>query len=399
MQPYRLSTRIKLALVVAAVAIGVGSMLITGRLADRLQEQDEAAVELWARAIEYQAQSVANESELGFVFSEIVEPARFSVPAVITDEDVSEIVTFRNVTVDSSRGVAAVRERLLREARAMDASREPIRFELAPGVTQLVHYGDSPLARVLRWFPLVQLLVIALLVGVGYVGFSYIRRTEQSLLWVGLAREAAHQMGTPLSSMIGWIELLRLEERTSESNENVAEELQRDVDRLRRVADRFEQIGSEPALEERPLAPLLHGVADYMRQRFPRHSAKVVLDVQADESLVVRVNPGLFEWVIENLIKNALDAIGGEGKILITATADDVAVVIQVQDTGRGMDRATARHLFRPGFSTKRRGWGLGLSLARRIVKEYHGGRLELVHTRPGEGTVFEIRLPMAGNG
>ena len=422
MTPYRTSTRIKLGLIVSAVAIALASLLFTQRLADRLEAQDAQAVEVWARAIEYQYRVSAStqgldpqvvddlrvvlgdadldperraeltaaldtladdppSDGLDFVFTEIIEPGRFSVPAVVTDLGMTTASAARNVDEG---------EDLLALAAEMDEIHPPIRIE---DFGQIVHYGESPLARLIRLFPIVQLGVVALFVLVGYLGFSYVRRSEQSSLWVGMAREAAHQLGTPLSSMMGWIELLRLGDAADP--DTIADELEQDTDRLRRVADRFEKIGSQPALAATHLRPLLDRVADYIRRRVPT-SAPVEITVEADPALVASLNDELFEWVIENLLKNALDAregIPGPHRIDLRARAADGRIWVEVADTGKGMDRATARHVFRPGFSTKRRGWGLGLSLAKRIVETYHGGELAVAETAVGVGTVFRITL------
>lgn len=422
MSAYRTSAKIKLGLILAAVAIGVSSLWFTSRLADRLEAQDAQAVELWASAIEFQyrlsARPAADEvydrlaellqasgredaasllaavdtlrdgppdDGLDFVVSQIIVPDRFSVPAIITDEAVTYVSASRNVEVEGAEALALAAD--------FDAIHTPIRIRESPNGPLLVHYGESPLARMTRLFPTVQLGVVALFVLVGYLGFSYLRRSEQSSLWVGMAKEAAHQLGTPLSSMIGWIELLRLGDAAP--SEQIADELEQDVERLRRVADRFEKIGSLPTLEPTRVRPVLDGVADYMRRRVPT-SAPVTITVDAPDDLWARLNPDLFEWVVENLLKNALDAfdgVPGPNRIAVVAQESGGRAVVTVRDTGKGMDRATARHVFRPGFSTKRRGWGLGLSLARRIVETYHGGSLTVAETRPGGGTTFRIDL------
>ena len=280
---------------------------------------------------------------------------------------------------------------LLETAADMDLANTPIAVHQG-GIPQLVHYGESPLARLIRLFPFVQLAVVGLFILVGYLGFSYVRRSEQSNLWVGMAKEAAHQLGTPLSSMIGWVELMRLGEDAAPLD-TIADELERDVDRLRRVADRFEKIGSLPDLERQLVAPVLESVGDYMRRRLPQSGRPIRLTVDAPDELEASMNAELFEWVIENLLKNAMDAMGDGGDLTVRAYSQGTDVVVDVVDTGKGMDRATARHVFRPGFSTKRRGWGLGLSLAKRIVEAYHGGTLQVASTRPGEGTTFRITL------
>src|SRR5690606_37043007 len=418
---YRTTTKIKLGLIVAAIVIAAASLFYTNALADRVTQQEQSAVRLWVRAIEYQAQTnVVNPhaadfealgrlldeaeasglidderaarfadalgwartmpptEELDFVFNEIIEPARFNVPAIITDSLTGEVVVWRNVDVDTTASFEENAAHLRDLAAAFDEENEPIRFEYLDGQVQYVHYGDSELARLIRWFPPIQLGFVALFILVGYLGFSYVRRSEQSNLWVGMAKEAAHQLGTPLSSMIGWIELLRLSHEDDEQTMTVAAELEQDVGRLRRVADRFEKIGSVPELTPTRLAPVLERVADYIRRRIPREGPRVTLDLYAPSDLVVALNAELFEWVIENLLKNALDAIEGDGQIIVEARRRDGDAVIEVRDTGRGIDRSAQRHIFRPGFSTKKRGWGLGLSLARRIVVEYHGGSLSL---------------------
>ncbi len=440
MSPYRTSTKIKLGLIVAAVAIAVASLLFTSRLADRLEAQDEAAVELWARAIEFQSSAqmqaamagdgtewdaldslaaasglpdaerarlaeaverAANpppDAGLGFVFDEIVLPARFSVPAILVDSTTGAIVSSRNVpkaTEDDPEALAAL-------VGEMGVRHPPIPLRTGPDQVQRVYYGESPLARLIRLFPFVQLAVVGLFVLVGYLGFSYVRRNEQSSLWVGMAREAAHQLGTPLSSIIGWVELLRLGDDAPPA-EMIADELERDVDRLKRVADRFEKIGSTSALVPTPVGPLLEAVMDYMRPRVSASSG-VSLGVEAEAGLSAMLNADLFEWVVENLTKNALDAMEGVPsppgghRVDATANLEGGRVVVRVRDTGKGMDRATARHVFRPGFSTKRRGWGLGLSLAQRIVESTHGGSLAVEETRVGAGTTFRIEVEPSGD-
>ena len=439
MKAYRTSVKIKLGLIVAAVAIAVASLGYTNRLANRLMQQERDSIQLYARAIEYQAQSgpgnpvlpelaaldralargalsisadsaralrsavawaeaMPASEEIDFVFNEIIEPGRFSVPAIITDTLVTEVGPARNVPVDSSLTADEQQALYLERAREMDEVHDPIRVDYGDGFVQLVHYGESEIVNQLRWFPLVQLLFVAAFVGVGYLGFSYVRRSEQANLWVGMAKEAAHQLGTPLSSMIGWIELLRLEGEDEPDGmaSTVADELERDVGRLRRVADRFSKIGSVPELQPQPLAPVVRGVAEYVGRRVPKEGRQIGLSVDLPDGLEVALNAELFEWVVENLLKNALDAIEGDGSISVRGRREKANAVIDVRDTGKGIDRAAARHVFRPGFSTKRRGWGLGLSLAKRIVEDYHGGTLALAESRVGQGTTFRITLPLA---
>lgn len=432
MNAYQASSKLKRVLIVAAVAIAVASLWYTNALANRLMAQEREAIRLWAAAQAYVATAEAGNphvatlerlraalaadsaahaalewalrmpptDEIDFVFSEIVLPERFSVPAVITDTARTTVVTARNVRVDSSRGPEHVRAALLRRAAQFDAVHPPLLLDLGPDLPpQLVHYGESDAVRALRVFPYVQLAVVALFVLVGYLGFAYVRRSEQSNLWVGMAKEAAHQLGTPLSSLLGWTELLRASEAPEAAA--IADEIERDVARLGRVADRFQKIGSVPELTVQPLAPAVEATAEYVRRRLPQ-ARHVVLSVDVPPDLRVALNRELFEWVVENLLKNALDAMEGrDGRITvrgfrrISARGRSLAC-LEVTDTGKGIERRAQRLVFRPGYSTKTRGWGLGLSLARRIVEDYHGGRLALVRSRPGAGTTFRITLEEA---
>ena len=296
--------------------------------------------------------------------------------------------------------------KLMTTVEDMAAIHEPIPIvvvfpatENSPSIrfVQYVYYGESQLIVGLRWFPFVQLLFVSLFVLVGYLGFSHIRRSEQSSLWVGMAKEAAHQLGTPISSLMGWLEYLRYKEKTSpgESAEKTYEEIEEDIARLRRVASRFSDIGSLPKLDPQPIAPVIENTASYIERRLPQQGMLIKLNVDVDPDYTVPLNAELFEWVIENLLKNALDALGSDqGNITLDASSGEGIIQIDISDTGKGIDRRDWKNVFRPGFSTKKRGWGLGLSLAKRIVEDYHGGSLSLVSSRPGQGTTFRIELP-----
>jgi hypothetical protein len=262
-------------------------------------------------------------------------------------------------------------------------------------LTQYLYYDESALIRELRIFPWLQFLFVGLFIMVGYFGFSYLRRSEQSSLWMGMAREAAHQLGTPLSSLMGWIEMLRTPDLTEGQREEALDEIENDVERLQRIAGRFSDIGSQPKLESRNLVPIVEETAAYIRRRLPHRGQDVELTVDLPAQLEAEVNQELFAWVLENLLKNALDAIDGEeGRIVVTGGRDDGRVYVEVADTGEGIERRQWGTIFRPGYSTKQRGWGLGLSLARRVVEAYHDGSLELVDSTVGEGSTFRVELP-----
>ncbi len=271
----------------------------------------------------------------------------------------------------------------------------PIRF------VQNLYYGESELVEGLRKFPYFQLLFVSLFVFVGYFGFSYIRRSEQSSLWVGMAKEAAHQLGTPISSLMGWLEYMRMvDNKKSEStHEETYQEIEKDIERLSRVAGRFSDIGSLPKLDVQLVGPVIESTTDYIRRRLPQSGTFIQLNVVAEPELKAPLNAELFEWVIENLLKNALDAMDSErGRIDLLASATDGKIRIDVRDTGKGIDRRHWKNIFRPGFSTKKRGWGLGLSLAKRIVEDYHGGTLTLVQSKIGQGSTFRIELPASAH-
>ncbi len=445
MKAYRLSVNLKLGLVLAAVAIAVASVAYTNWLANRLREREEFLVRLWAAAQEQLTRTEhvnpyidafqeleAWLGQLGdtkaldqmaryraalawartmpptfdlTLASAIVLEGTFDIPAIITDSTGLQPLFWRNVPVpesfagltpaDSVRAIARLRE-LVTE---MDRVHRPIPIRIRFDDTELVqqvHYGESRLIRQLRLFPYVQLFVVGLFILVGYLGFSYVRRSEQRSLWVGMAKEAAHQLGTPLSSLMGWVELLRTDSLTPNQQREALDEIEKDIDWLKRVAQRFSEIGSLPRLEVQPLAPVIQSTADYIRRRMPSLGKQVTLTVAVPEDVRLPLNAELFEWVIENLLKNALDAIEGpDGRIDVRVRVQGDVVQIEVQDTGRGIDRRHWKNIFRPGYSTKKRGWGLGLSLAKRIVEDYHGGTIALVQSRPGQGSTFRITLPL----
>ncbi len=448
MRAYRHSVKLKLGLIVFAVLIAVASLAYTNELVERLRDREQFMVRLWASAQE-QIESASQydnpylsefrqmeevvidgaESNLSAedreryrealawarsmpppgeitLAGEIILRGEFGMPAIIMDSTLSEIIFWHNVSVpDSLEDLPEDRQRAARarlRARAAEMAQvyDPIVIELGPGenkLKQYIFYDESRLLRELRVFPFVQLLFVALFILVGYLGFSYVRRSEQSSLWVGMAKEAAHQLGTPISSLMGWIELMKIDQMSADQQRSAIDEVEKDVARLNRVASRFSDIGSLPKLEVRQLAPVIQSTADYMRRRMPQHNKRVSLDVSVPDDLWAPLNVELFEWVIENLLKNALDAIETDrGKIEVTAELSDERILIEVKDSGKGIDRRNWRNVFRPGYSTKKRGWGLGLSLAKRIVEDYHGGTLVLAQSRVRQGTTFRIILPIA---
>ena len=452
MQSYRLSTNLKLGLVLFAVAIAVASLVYTSRTVNQLRVRESAIVQLWAAALKeisntgkesvnpyqpelvalmaflesaragtldempsrqeltrYQeavqwAQGMPSVGETNFIADFILirpDDEVFTIPTIITDPNGP--VTWQHLPVpntfassdDSLKGM----EMLEAYREEMDEANPPIVFEISsPPLGELrnqIHYGESKLIRELRLFPYIQLLFVGLFIFVGYIGFSYVRRNEQSSLWVGMAKEAAHQLGTPISSLMGWTELLRSNGLNKEQQVQALTEVDKDITRLQRVANRFSNIGSRPQLEVTDLEPVMQNMVDYMQVRIPKGTRKVALVADVEPGVQAPLNTELFEWVIENLLKNALDAIEtDQGEIFVRVYAHRDRVYIDIKDNGKGIERRQWKNVFRPGYSTKRRGWGLGLSLARRIVEDYHGGSLQLAYSKVGEGSTFRISLP-----
>ncbi|MDZ4699575.1 MAG: HAMP domain-containing sensor histidine kinase [Rhodothermales bacterium] len=449
MQSYRLSTNLKYGLVLFAVLIAVASLTYTSRLVSQLRAREQMVIQLWASALQeitltqlesinpFQpefaelaamltrgetglppeqagalldairwAQSMPPAGEASFIANAFLLSDDIPIPSILADS--SGPISWRNLPgqIDSMmvKDRAGAMERLSTFQAEMDAVNPPVLIEIDDedfgSFRQHVHYGESSLIRELRIFPYAQLLFVGLFIAVGYFGFSYIRRNEQSNLWVGMAKEAAHQLGTPISSLMGWTELLRMPELEAEQREAAVDEIENDISRLKRVANRFSNIGSRPQLTPTALEPVVTGMVEYIRRRTPSVGRQVGLEANVAPDLVVPMNVELFEWVIENLLKNALDAIEtDQGSITIEASRDARWVYVDVRDTGKGIDRRQWKNVFRPGYSTKKRGWGLGLSLAKRIVEEYHGGSLEVTQSRIGEGTTFRVALPAVVQG
>ena len=431
MKTFLSAVNLKLGLIVFAVGIAVASLLYTQGLVNRLRERESANMAVWAGAREEVARAaVANpfqgefqaldgrldpalpdtprlrtalewarnmpvEGHLDFVY-DIVRNYYTDVPAVIADS-LGQPISWHNINVPDTVELSARDSQLVRRRIArMAAEYDPIPIEViyddpAQALRQRVYYGESSIIRELRIYPYLQLFFVGLFIVVGYLGFSYLRRNEQSNLWVGMAREAAHQLGTPISSLMGWVEIMRSEPG---ADQVTLTEMDHDIRRLSLVAKRFNAIGSLPRLELQPLGPVIAGTAEYIRRRMPERGVTLSIDVQED--YVAPINTELFAWVIENLLKNALDALlNGEGQISVSARREGAVYLIDVEDSGRGIDRRHWKDIFRPGFTTRTRGWGLGLSLAKRVIEDYHGGSLILLQSGPSRGSVFRITLPM----
>lgn len=307
-----------------------------------------------------------------------------SVPVVYVDSSFNEVIAYGNI--QSSRGDSLSDQSLKEEMKRMMVHNDPIPVELSDGVVNYIVYADSYLLTKLKYYPYVQISVIGLFVVFGYIMFSISRRSEQDQVWVGMSKETAHQLGTPLSSLLAWVELLKLKYE----NEEAITEMQRDISRLETITDRFSKIGSKPKLEECDVKEVLTRSVGYLQSRLSR---MVSFEIKSESNVKAMISVPLFEWVVENITKNAVDAMEGKGAIVYVVENKGGKVHIDIKDTGKGLPKSKFKSIFKPGFTTKKRGWGLGLTLVKRIVENYHKGKVFVKHSSLGNGTTFRISL------
>ena len=396
------SANIKLSLLVAAVVIVLGTLVYTERLVTQLLQKEREVANLFARSLEFLANSPGEQTDYSFIFDELVRQIDF--PKILTEANNEPAFPYsaatRNIQYDTTLSPEKIKELLIERVHEMDHDNPPIIVKTKTGVPlNYVHYGESPLIRNLRMLPYVEIGVAGMFILIGYIGFSYIKRNEQSSIWVGMAKETAHQLGTPLSSLMAWIDLMKTYAEENPRQLETIRDMENDIARLQKVTDRFSKIGSKTNLKEEDIAEVIGSVIAYYKKRLPSVSKgkQVIIECSRAEgtsdTVTAPLNRELFEWVIENLIKNALEAIEGNGSITFTVTSADGSAIIDVKDTGKGIDLKSKQDIFRPGYSTKQRGWGLGLSLSKRIIEDYHKGKLMVKESKPGKGTTFRIRL------
>lgn len=381
MNIYSKKQRWKQLLIVLALGIGAGSLLYTNQLADRLATQERNKVKLWADGTKFLATSTDQNADLSFVF-EVVK-SNTTIPLVLTDGD-DNIISLRNFDEEKSQDPEYQQKQL----RNIIGHNQPIEIELYGGTKNFIHYDNSNLYYQLKYYPYVSLGIISIFILVAYFAFSFARKAEQDQVWVGLAKETAHQLGTPLSSLIAWIEYLKLKNVDAAT----LADMKKDVSRLETITERFSKIGSVPDLIPANLPKVLHESVDYMQTR---SSKKVIFTLSTDDvkNAQIPMNIPLFAWVIENLCRNAIDAMEGGGSINVVAIDLGTKVAIDVSDTGKGIPRSKFETVFQPGYTSKKRGWGLGLSLTRRIVEQYHRGKISVKQSEIGKGTTFRITL------
>jgi len=376
---YRKRQRWKQLLFFAAILIGVGSLWYTNRLVNQIEITERQKMELWAEAVRIMDQADF-DADLAFPFS-VIE-SNTHIPVILTDSS-GNILGHKNL--DSIK--AEDPEYMQKQLEHAMLENESLIINLGPDERQYLHYRDSILLRTLIYFPYVQLGVIILFILVSYIAFSISRKAEQNEVWTGMSKETAHQLGTPISSLMGWMEILK----QSKLDPETVNELQKDASRLEKITDRFSKIGAKPTLKEADLSKILSNSLDYIRNRGPAN-IKYLLDLP-EEPIRTMLNETLFEWVIEKLCKNATDAIGDNGRVILHAVNTDNHVIIDVEDTGKGIVKSRFKTIFKPGFTTKTRGWGLGLSLSKRIIETYHNGKIFVLSSDPGESTIIRIML------
>ena len=378
--------QVKILLVIAAIVIAVASLITSHLLTRDLEREERARMEVWATAM--RTLNTADENtNLGLVLKVINE--NNTIPVIVLDAK-GNAQTFRNVQLkgkiyeDSLKAATAIGRELL-------ASGKNIRIYLDDGPHpdyNDVCFDDSSILKRLAYYPFVQLGVVLIFVVIAIFALLTSKRAEQNKVWVGLSKETAHQLGTPISSLMAWVEILK----EQYPNDDLIPEMNKDVERLQLIADRFSKIGSLPEMQPSSLNDVLLHVVDYMDHRTSKRIR--ITTKMPDHTVMALMNPNLFEWVVENLCKNAVDAMGGTaGSITLSVDDSGQKVIIDVADTGKGIKKKDLGNVFRPGFTTKKRGWGLGLSLAKRIVEEYHKGKIYVKSSEVGKGTTFRIEL------
>lgn len=366
--------RIATIVLVIAMFIVAISVLFTNNLARSLQAEEQKNMAIWAEATQ---QLILAEPEADIDFESSIIEKNTTIPVYICDAE-GNVIASRNVP-------AGQKEK---------GSHGPIELKIDDATTQYIYWDDSRLLTRLRYVPYAQFALIFIFIAIAVITMLTGQRSEENRLWVGLSKETAHQLGTPISSLNAWQQLLA----EKYPDDEYVPQMKRDIDRLQMIADRFQKIGSEPTLQTENLIPVIQNAVTYMRART---SSRIVIDDNCLTNIerTVQLNAPLLQWVIENILKNAVDAISGEGTITLQLHENEQNVMLDITDTGKGIDAATQRRIFEPGYTSKDRGWGLGLPLSKRIVEQYHGGKLLLKHSQPGVGTTFRIVLKKPVNG
>lgn len=417
MNIYSKKQRWKLALSLLAILICVASVFVTNKLVKELKSEETKKIEIWAQATK---QLVNSSSQGDFSLAIKVVSENRNIPVILVDECDSILETrnikyfsksdsliladYENIRYDinpiKKDSITTIKaQKLLHQYKLFlretlnemrESGDEPIEINFI-GDKQWIYYADSELLNSLRYYPIYQLLFIFIFVFIGYMVFSSARKSEQNQVWAGMAKETAHQIATPLSSLMAWNELIK-----DDKNEDMVFEMKKDLDRLETIADRFSKIGSKPKLDKHEIVSVVDKSVKYLKSRLSENTEFVLEN--SERELYANINKTLLEWVIENICKNAVDAMQGKGKIDISVSQNNSTIQIIIKDSGKGIDKELISDIFKPGVTTKTRGWGLGLSLSKRIIEDYHKGKLFLLDSNPNDGTSFAIFLPKESN-
>ncbi|MBP1663128.1 MAG: integral rane sensor signal transduction histidine kinase [Bacteroidetes bacterium] len=380
---YQTNKILKFLFIVGAILIVLASTIFTNRLAGKLSVEEQKKIQIWAEATR-QLILADETTDMNFILN-IIE-GNTTIPVIITDNN-DQMIEYRNIKAPEKNNEDFFRKKIA------TLKNKKNRFEInlrESNTKQYIYYDDSLILKQLYIFPYIQFGVIFVFFVIVILAFSSTKRAEQNKVWVGLSKETAHQLGTPISSLLAWTELLKIRYE----DDKLITDMEKDVNRLRVIADRFSKIGSKPDLKKSDLKETLSNAVNYMNNR---SSNKVEISLNFNEGIpsIVPLNVPLFEWVIENLCKNAIDAMNGIGRISLNVKNTENEIIIDIKDTGKGMERNLYKAVFSPGFTTKERGWGLGLSLAKRIIEEYHQGKIFVKHSEINVGTTFRIILPV----
>jgi nitrogen-specific signal transduction histidine kinase len=377
---YTKKLRWKLLLFVSAVIIGVSSLWYTSKLVNKMADEERKKVELWAEAQSKITNEELSDENLSFYVK--VLQYNETVPVILVDKD-GNIITQRNLNSKKAGNIKYLNRKLSQ----MKEMNKPIEIVLSENEKQYLYYSKSIILIKLTYYPYVQLGVILLFIMVSYFAFSYSRKAEQNQVWVGLSKETAHQLGTPISSLLAWLEMMKLKS----SDKDMLVELEKDIKRLEKITGRFSKIGSKPLLKKENIQKIITTAINYLKSR---SSDKITFKLNIpSEELMIPLNASLFEWVIENVCKNAIDAVNGSGEIQLSITDHTQVIYIDITDSGKGISKTKFKTIFKPGYTTKERGWGLGLSLTKRIIEEYHDGKIFVSESEIGKGTVIRIVL------
>ncbi len=389
MKIYKHSTNIKGGLILLGVILISSLLMYSQSIVNKLRNDNREIVQLYAEII---AATVKDESDanLSFVFDEIIKKVQF--PLIYSDRNHIPIYS-KNLPEDLNQ------EDLLKHQKTMSAQNKPISLDFVDSNSGkylhigFLYYGDSNLIKRLQWLPFLEIGAVAIFIILGFAGFTLIRNSEKRHIWVGMARETAHQLGTPVSALMGWVDIIK---NNPQKLDDVLDEMSTDINRLEQIVDRFSKMGSEAKMEEYDLSNVIENVKIYLERRLPSIGKNVQINNQVEEGLLLNGNSILVSWALENIIKNAIDAIDHDkGKIEIKNIKGNNTIFITISDNGRGIPYKDRKNVFRPGFSSKSKGWGMGLSLVKRIIEDIHAGKIEVKESSKTEGTTIQISIPL----